>query len=188
MTQRPERPNLVYVFADQLRHDVFGFQGDQRAITPNFDRFAAQSVHFTNSVAVSPVCAAYRASLFTGKYTSSTGVVINECCINPNHHAIGYVLHEAGYNMGYLGNRNTCTTISPIRIRSVTWRETPSPNRSSHGCVRAWRRRWPTCPTPSCRCRPARAGWRPTTATPWSPAPRARSPDPTNGSGASGRM
>ncbi len=98
-----KRPNLIYVFADQLRHDVFGFRGDEKAITPNFDSLAAQGVTFTNCVSVSPVCASYRASLFTGKYTSSTGVVVNQCCINPNHRAIGYVLNDAGYRMGYLG-------------------------------------------------------------------------------------
>lgn len=106
MPQTPppvRRPNLIYVFADQLRHDVFGFRGDTKAITPNFDSLAAQAVSFTNCVSTSPVCAAYRASLFTGKHTSSTGVVVNQCCINPNHRAIGYVLNDAGYRMGYLG-------------------------------------------------------------------------------------
>jgi len=97
------RPNLVYVFADQLRHDVFGYAGDRKAVTPHFDRLASESVRFTNAVSVSPVCAAYRASLFTGKYSSSTGMVINELCINPNHDTIAYALHGAGYNMAYLG-------------------------------------------------------------------------------------
>ena len=97
------RPNLVYVFADQLRHDVFGHAGDAKAITPHIDRLASQGMRFSNATCVTPVCAAYRASLFTGKYTSSTGMVINESCMNPNHDTIAYRLHEAGYNMGYLG-------------------------------------------------------------------------------------
>lgn len=103
-TSRSHRaPNLIYVFADQLRHDVFGFRGDTKAITPNFDALAAEATSFTNAVCVSPVCAASRASLFTGKYTTSTGMVINQCCLNPNHRAIAYVLHDAGYRMAYLG-------------------------------------------------------------------------------------
>jgi arylsulfatase A-like enzyme len=96
-------PNLVYIFADQLRHDVFGFQGDPKAITPNFDALAAEGTSFSNAVCVTPVCTPSRASLLTGKYTTSTGMVINQCCINPNHHAIAYVLHDAGYRTGYLG-------------------------------------------------------------------------------------
>jgi arylsulfatase A-like enzyme len=97
------RPNLVYVFADQLRHDVFGHVGDAKAITPNIDKLAAQGMRFENATCVTPVCAAYRASLLTGKYTSSTGMVINESCMNPNHDTIAYRLHEEGYNLGYLG-------------------------------------------------------------------------------------
>lgn len=97
------QPNLIYIFADQLRYDVLGFHGDDKAITPHFDALARQSTDFTNAVCVTPLCAPARGSLFTGKYTTSTGMVINQCCINPNHRAIGYVLHDAGYRMGYLG-------------------------------------------------------------------------------------
>ncbi len=50
-----------------------------------------------------PVCAAYRASLFTGKYTTSTGMVINELRMNPNHRCLGHVLTEAGYDTAYIG-------------------------------------------------------------------------------------
>ena len=72
-----QRPNIIYMMADQLRADVLGYAGDGLAVTPNIDRFARQSLDFTNAVSVSPVSAAYRASLITGKYTSSTGMVIN---------------------------------------------------------------------------------------------------------------
>jgi len=79
------------------------FKGDVQASTPNLDQLAQQGRVFENATAVSPVCAPYRSSLFTGKYISSTGMVINEVCMNPNHKAIGYVLNEAGYDMAYLG-------------------------------------------------------------------------------------
>lgn len=101
--QNPQRPNIIYVLADQLRADVLGCSGDTRAITPNIDRFAAQSVDFSNAITVTPVSAAHRASLFTGKYQSSTGMVINEINMNPNHRTLPHVLNEAGYNLGYIG-------------------------------------------------------------------------------------
>jgi len=97
------KPNLVFIFADQLRADVLGYAGDTKAITPNIDRFANQSINFTNAVSVMPVCAAYRASLFTGKYPSSHGMVINELNMNPNHRTIAHVLTDADYNLGYIG-------------------------------------------------------------------------------------
>ncbi len=97
------RPNLLYVFADQLGRSHCGYAGADKAHTPNIDRLAAQGVSFTNAVSNSPVCAAHRASLFTGKYTTSTGMVINELRMNPNHDCIGHVLTRSGYEPAYVG-------------------------------------------------------------------------------------
>ena len=39
-----QRPNIIYMMADQLRADVLGYAGDELAVTPNLDRFARQSL------------------------------------------------------------------------------------------------------------------------------------------------
>jgi arylsulfatase A-like enzyme len=65
-SDEPAPPNLVYVFADQLRYGSCGFAGDAQARTPRIDGFAAEGVNFSNAVACTPVCTAYRATLFTG--------------------------------------------------------------------------------------------------------------------------
>lgn len=98
-----QQPNLIYVFPDQLRYQSLGYAGDTQAMTPNIDRFAAQGVNFSNAVASAPVCTAYRASLFTGKYTTSHGMVINELRMNPNQRCLGHALTDAGYHTGYIG-------------------------------------------------------------------------------------
>lgn len=95
-----------------MRNDVFGCRGDEIAKTPNIDRFKAESVDFTNAVAVTPVSAAARASLFTGKYSSSTGMVINELRLNPNQRAMGHVFTENGYNTSYIGKWHLYGTCS----------------------------------------------------------------------------
>ncbi len=82
MTPSSSRPNLVFLFADQLRYHACGFAGDPCAVTPNVDRLAAQSANCINAFSNTPVCAAYRASLFTGKHQSSHGMVINELRLN----------------------------------------------------------------------------------------------------------
>lgn len=110
--QQSERPNLIYVFADQLRADVLGYAGDTRAITPNIDRFSQSAVDFTNAISVCPVSAPHRSSLFTGKYISSTGMVINEINMNPNHRTIAHVLGDAGYNLGCVGKMHLNDTHS----------------------------------------------------------------------------
>lgn len=98
-----QRPNLVYVFADQLRYQSLGYAGDDKARTPHIDRLASGSLDFFNCVSGSPMCAPYRASLFTGKYSSSTGMVINELRINPEQRCFGHVLRDAGYDTYYIG-------------------------------------------------------------------------------------
>jgi arylsulfatase A-like enzyme len=100
---KPYQPNLVYVFADQLRYQSCGYAGDEKTHTPSIDRFASQGVNFCNAISGHPLCAPYRASLFTGKYSSSTGMVINELRMNPSHHCLGHVLHQNGYNTAYIG-------------------------------------------------------------------------------------
>ncbi len=98
-----KRPNLLYIFGDQLRRASCGYTGYSNAITPNIDAFHARSMDFCQCVSGHPVCAPYRASLFTGKYTSSTGMVINEIRLNPNQRCIGHVLTEGGYETAYIG-------------------------------------------------------------------------------------
>lgn len=97
------KPNLIYVFADQLGYNRLGFNGDNYAKTPELDGFADECCLMDNCFSGHPVCAPYRASLFTGKYTTSTGMVINEIRINPNHHTFADVLDESGYETAYIG-------------------------------------------------------------------------------------
>ncbi|MAF11082.1 hypothetical protein CMK11_11590 [Candidatus Poribacteria bacterium] len=97
------RPNLLFVLADQLRLDACGYVGSPVGATPNIDRFAGESADFTNAVSGYPVCGPYRNSLFTGKYPSSTGMVINELRCMPDDGAISHVLTRAGYDTHYIG-------------------------------------------------------------------------------------
>lgn len=98
-----KRPNIVYVLADQLGYQHCGYAGNPQAHTPNIDRLASEGISFRQAVSSMPVCSAYRASLFTGKYTTSTGMVINELRMNPNHVCLAHVLTAAGYETGYIG-------------------------------------------------------------------------------------
>jgi len=100
-SKRP--PNLLFVFADQLGRNHCGYAGAQQARTPCLDRLAAQGADFFNAVSTMPVCAAFRASLMTGKYPTSTGMVINELRMNPCHECFGHVLTRGGYETGYIG-------------------------------------------------------------------------------------
>lgn len=98
----PAKPNLIYVFADQLRRDAVACNGGP-APTPHLDGLYRQSLNLCNAVSGHPVCAPYRASLLTGKYTTSTGMVINEIRLNPDHRCFAHVLNDFGYENAYIG-------------------------------------------------------------------------------------
>jgi arylsulfatase A-like enzyme len=100
---QPRRPNLIYVFADQLRYSSCGYAGDEYARTPNIDAMAAKGCNLHQAIASTPVCAPYRASLMTGKYQSSTGMIINEIRLSPEHECFGHALTKSGYTTAYIG-------------------------------------------------------------------------------------
>ena len=71
-------PNLIFVFADQLRARHMGCSGDPNIATPNLDRMATEGVRFTNATSMIPVCTPARAALLTGRYPLSTGMFLND--------------------------------------------------------------------------------------------------------------
>lgn len=100
---RRNRPNLIYVFADQWRAQDTGYAGNTDVITPNLDKLASQSVVFTHAVSNCPVCSPYRASLITGQYPLTTGVFLNDIDFKPKGPTIAQVYKKAGYKTAYIG-------------------------------------------------------------------------------------
>jgi len=103
MPQDQPRPNLVFVFADQMRAQATGYAGDPNVQTPNLDRLARESVNFTHTVSGCPVCSPYRASLLTGQYPLTHGVFLNDLCLRDEAVSIAEALGEAGYDTAYIG-------------------------------------------------------------------------------------
>ena len=61
-----ERPNILFVMIDDLGWMDLACQGNKLVETPNLDRFAANSMTFTDAYAAAPVCSPTRASIMTG--------------------------------------------------------------------------------------------------------------------------
>jgi arylsulfatase A-like enzyme len=98
-----KRPNILFVFADQLRACACGPYGNRRVDTANLNRLAAEGVTFENAVANCPVCTPYRASLLTGRYPLSTGLFVNDVRMHTDEVTIAHVLRDAGYQTAYIG-------------------------------------------------------------------------------------
>lgn len=72
------RPNALLIIADEWRAQSTRYNGNLNVRTPSLDRLAAESVSFDNAVSSCPVCCPYRASLLTGQYPLTHGVIIND--------------------------------------------------------------------------------------------------------------
>lgn len=66
----PSKPNVLFIFIDDLAYDALHYQGNQVVQTPNMDRLAAGGVNFTNAYNMGSwsgaVCTASRSMLISG--------------------------------------------------------------------------------------------------------------------------
>lgn len=100
------RPNVVYVFADQMRFSAMGCMagvsgaGEEPGAvrTPNLDKLAGEGVLFTHAFSTTPVCSPYRVGLQTGKYCHKVGYELD-----PGETTLAHVLKGQGYSTGYIG-------------------------------------------------------------------------------------
>ncbi|MCG8358374.1 MAG: sulfatase [Kiloniellales bacterium] len=97
------KPNIVFVFADQLRASSLGFVGEEAVITPNIDALAKRGAVFTTAVSATPICGPYRGSLLTGRSAVSTGLVLNDIPLPAESNTIGKTLKGEGYKTAYIG-------------------------------------------------------------------------------------
>lgn len=97
------RPNVVYIFSDEMRAQDLGYAGNTDCETPGIDALAAQSLNLTHAVSGCSVCCPHRASLMTGRYPINTGVYINDVELDPNCNSMARVFGAEGYQTAYIG-------------------------------------------------------------------------------------
>ena len=66
--QNDQKPNIIYIFADDLGIGDLSCYGATKVSTPNIDRLAGQGVQFTNAYATSATSTPSRFGLLTGMY------------------------------------------------------------------------------------------------------------------------
>ena len=70
LTHAQDRPNVVFMMADDLGYGELGCYGQKRIRTPNLDRMAARGMRFMQHYSGAPVCAPARCVLMTGRKSS----------------------------------------------------------------------------------------------------------------------
>jgi arylsulfatase A-like enzyme len=98
-------PNIIFFLSDDHRADFLGCAGHPFLLTPAIDELAGQGVRFENAFVTTSICAASRATLFTGlwershRYTFGTPPIAPEL-IDSSYPAL---LRGAGYRTGFVG-------------------------------------------------------------------------------------
>ncbi len=114
-------PNVVFILADDLGWTDLGFMGSSYYETPNLDRLSSQGMTFSRAYSNAPNCAPTRASLMSGVYTPSHGVITvassergksedrklipipNKLTLDSDYKTMAEVFFEAGYRTGHVG-------------------------------------------------------------------------------------
>lgn len=105
-----EKPNFLFLIADQLRADYLSCAGHPVVKTPNIDRIAAKGAMFNRFYVANPVCMPNRASILTGRYSSVSGVRHNGIPLPLEANTFIDVLHAGGYDTALIGKAHfQCT-------------------------------------------------------------------------------
>jgi len=105
-----QKPNVVFILADDQRFDELGCTGHPLIKTPNIDRLAREGALFENSFVSSASCLPNRTSLLTGQWERRHTVGWDSgSALSPGQWAdtLPMVLKLNGYTTAYIGKNHT---------------------------------------------------------------------------------
>lgn len=105
-----ERPNVIFILADDLGYGDLGSYGQTVIQTPELDRMAGDGIRFTHFYAGATVCAPSRSVLMTGQHTGHThvrgnagGPDMTAQSLRDEDVTVAEVLKSAGYSTALFG-------------------------------------------------------------------------------------
>jgi arylsulfatase A len=108
--QEPDRPNIIFIMADDMGYADAGCYGQEMIKTPHIDQLASAGMLFTQHYAGNTVCAPSRCALMTGYHMGHAEVRGNKQAlpsgqwpISDEAVTIAELLKEAGYATGMIG-------------------------------------------------------------------------------------
>ena len=103
VSAQDDRPNILFIIADDWSWPHAGAYGDRVVQTPAFDRIAREGVLFEHAFVSSPSCTPSRASVLTGQWHWRLGAGANLYGPLPAEHPVyPELLEDAGYHAGYV--------------------------------------------------------------------------------------
>ena len=98
-----EKPNVIFIMADDHAAQAISCYGSRINSTPNIDRLASEGALFNNSFCTNSICSPSRAVILTGKYSHLNGVVDNHQAFNGLQDTYPKYLRQAGYQTAIVG-------------------------------------------------------------------------------------
>lgn len=105
-------PNIVFIITDQQRYDTIAALGYDYMDTPHLDRLVREGVTFERCYITAASCAPARASLFTGYYPHTTGILRNADLWRKSW--ISRLADEAGYRCVNVGKMHSYPYHTPL--------------------------------------------------------------------------
>lgn len=106
--QITQKPNIVYIFSDDLSFRDLSAYGQTNYTTPNLDAIVAQSTRFTQAYAAAPECAPSRGCMLTGLQVGKSPIRINSSArgfeeLPANSVTFPKMLQKSGYKTAVIG-------------------------------------------------------------------------------------
>ena len=100
-----KKPNIIFILTDDQSWDALGFAGNDIIHTPHMDNLAEEGLYFENTFVTTSICAASRASIFTGLYERTHDFTFGKPPLDDRYmyKSYPYLLREAGYRKGFVG-------------------------------------------------------------------------------------
>ena len=100
-----DKPNIIFILTDDQRFDAIGYAGNKYVETPQMDDLAKSGTYFNTAIVTTPICAASRASLFTGLHERAHNFNFQTGNVREEYMANSYptVLKNNGYYTGFYG-------------------------------------------------------------------------------------
>jgi arylsulfatase A-like enzyme len=104
-----DKPNIIFILADDIGYGDLGCHGATRVKTPNLDRLAQQGCRFTDAHTTASTCTPSRRSLLTGAYSwrqpAGSAIAPGDMplSIKPGTTTLPSLLKQAGYTTGVVG-------------------------------------------------------------------------------------
>ncbi len=98
-----DKPNIIFILADDLASYELGCYGGRNVRTPNIDRLASEGMRFTAAFASEAMCVPIRSSLYTGLFPARHGACRNQTAVKPDTRSVPHCLEPLGYRVGLTG-------------------------------------------------------------------------------------